>query len=199
MARDSSTARNDERKDGDEEEAAGLLQDTREGSPDEDIVVHPGPRPKPGGPPRRQSSFAKPRDNGTPRTPHRVRFNVDDTLNEMRTPNGDAHMNGWIEEEDYMSSEEQNDSRGQRAPLLTDIEAPSVTLASEDVDFNAEDLLESARPKSGMQSAFMNMANSIMYVAPSVYLLSHSCISTEPWIVVLALLANRTLSSRPVF
>ena len=51
-------------------------------------------------------------------------------------------------------------STGQRAPLLTDIEAPSVTLATE--DFNAEDLLESARPKSGMRSAFMNMANSIM-------------------------------------
>jgi sodium-coupled neutral amino acid transporter 11 len=44
--------------------------------------------------------------------------------------------------------------------LLTGIEAPSVTLASD--DFNPEDLLEGARPKSGMKSAFMNMANSIM-------------------------------------
>jgi sodium-coupled neutral amino acid transporter 11 len=43
---------------------------------------------------------------------------------------------------------------------LTDIEAPSVTLATD--DFNADDLLESARPKSGMKSAFMNMANSII-------------------------------------
>lgn len=52
---------------------------------------------------------------------------------------------------------------GQRLPLLTGIEAPSVALASEGDDFAAEDLLESARPRSGMQSAFMNMANSIMY------------------------------------
>jgi sodium-coupled neutral amino acid transporter 11 len=63
----------------------------------------------------------------------------------------------WIEEQDYMNGSA--GGRGQRVPLLTGIEAPSVTVAS---DFNAEDLLESARPKSGMQSAFMNMANSIM-------------------------------------
>jgi sodium-coupled neutral amino acid transporter 11 len=50
--------------------------------------------------------------------------------------------------------------RVQRLPLLTGIEAPSVTVA-EDV-FNPESLLESARPRSGMRSAFMNMANSIM-------------------------------------
>jgi len=73
-----------------------------------------------------------------------------------------------MEDEDYLASNNtaaagrgsRRDSLGQRAPLLTDIEAPSVTLASE--EFNAEDLLESARPKSGMRSAFMNMANSIM-------------------------------------
>lgn len=58
---------------------------------------------------------------------------------------------------------------GQRAPLLTDIDASSVLLACEeededDDDFIPEEYLESARPKSGMKSAFMNMANSIMYV-----------------------------------
>jgi sodium-coupled neutral amino acid transporter 11 len=62
-----------------------------------------------------------------------------------------------MEEQDYMNGSASG--RGQRVPLLTDIEAPSVTVAN---DFNAEDLLESARPKSGMRSAFMNMANSIM-------------------------------------
>lgn len=51
---------------------------------------------------------------------------------------------------------------GQSLPLLTGIEAPSVTVASSDIGFSPEDLLESARPKSGMRSAFMNMANSIM-------------------------------------
>jgi solute carrier family 38 (sodium-coupled neutral amino acid transporter), member 11 len=54
----------------------------------------------------------------------------------------------------------------QRLPLLTDIEAPSVTLANSpwggegDVHEWAE--AERARPKSGLQSAFMNMANSII-------------------------------------
>ena len=52
-------------------------------------------------------------------------------------------------------------SEGQRLPLLTGIEAPSVTVAGWDDDFEAEHL-EGARPKSGMKSAFMNMANSIM-------------------------------------
>jgi sodium-coupled neutral amino acid transporter 11 len=50
--------------------------------------------------------------------------------------------------------------------LLTDIEAPSITLAAspwdddEDIDGWAE--RERARPKSGLKSAFMNMANSII-------------------------------------
>ena len=47
----------------------------------------------------------------------------------------------------------------QQVPLLTNIEAPSVTVAT---DFFPEDHLESARPKSGLRSAFMNMANSII-------------------------------------
>jgi len=69
-----------------------------------------------------------------------------------------------MDEEDYthQASAGRRSSTGQRAPLLTDVEAPSVTVASADLGFNAEDLLESARPKSGMRNAFMNMANSIM-------------------------------------
>ncbi|KAH7319668.1 transmembrane amino acid transporter protein-domain-containing protein [Stachybotrys elegans] len=47
-----------------------------------------------------------------------------------------------------------------RAPLLTDIEAPSVALAN-DLDFD-ELQEEMRRPKSGLRSAFMNMANSII-------------------------------------
>ena len=50
----------------------------------------------------------------------------------------------------------------QRAPLLTDIEAPSVTVANASLNSQIDDLLEHPRPKSGMMSAFMNMANSIM-------------------------------------
>lgn len=65
------------------------------------------------------------------------------------------HMNGYT------------DHRGQRLPLLTGIEAPSVTLATgqavgEEGEWQPEHLLESARPKSGTWSSFMNMANSIM-------------------------------------
>ncbi|MCJ1244445.1 hypothetical protein MMC30_001643 [Trapelia coarctata] len=53
-------------------------------------------------------------------------------------------------------------STAQRTPLLTDIEAPSITeaLREEEVDIGVG---EGGRPKSGMRSAFMNMANSIMY------------------------------------
>ncbi|KAI9671850.1 MAG: hypothetical protein M1831_003378 [Alyxoria varia] len=115
-------------------------------------------------PPYRQSSFAQPRPNGIPRTPNRVRFDVHRA---SESTNGSAHQI-WIEEEDPMSNGA-NDSRssgsteGQRLPLLTGIEAPSVTVAGWNGDFEAEDHLESARPKSGMKSAFMNMANSIMY------------------------------------
>lgn len=163
MARDNSTARNNGRAGpGDEEEAAGLLQESRAGSPDADSIAQPQ-KGLPAQPLRRQSSFAQPRAKGLPRTPNRVRFDVV----EPRTTsdqNGTADGRDWIEEEDYLaedhSFQEQRSDSGHRVPLLTDIEAPSVTLATE--DFNADELLESARPKSGMKSAFMNMANSII-------------------------------------
>lgn len=112
---------------------------------------------------RRQSSISQPPPDGaprTPRTPNRVRFNIEE---ERGGQNGHALSPGgeeegdWTEEEDYL--EARRSSTGQRAPLLTDVEAPSVTAA---LEFNAEDHLESARPKSGMSSAFMNMANSII-------------------------------------
>lgn len=78
--------------------------------------------------------------------------------------NGETGNAEWIELEgdDYMESNGYGDRREsiQRLPLLTGIEAPSVTVATE--DFNPEDHLENARPRSGMRSAFMNMANSII-------------------------------------
>lgn len=111
------------------------------------------------GHPKRQSSFAQPRPDGTPRTPNRVRFDDDPV---RRSMNGGARGGEWIELEgdDYMDAGEEGRERVQRLPLLTDIEAPSVTVAEE--AFDPEDYLESARPRSGMRSAFMNMANSIM-------------------------------------
>ncbi|OQO05308.1 hypothetical protein B0A48_09076 [Cryoendolithus antarcticus] len=162
MAKDDHEA--DRKRAGDGEEAAGLLHHTAEDSPDEDSIAQPAQSPGRKPLQRRQSSFAQPRANGTPRTPHRVRFDVSEPPMHGEV-NGLAHPQDWIEEEDYLG--EHNDANGrrgsgaQRAPLLTGIEAPSVTLAS-DQDFNPEDVLESARPKSGMQSAFFNMANSII-------------------------------------
>jgi sodium-coupled neutral amino acid transporter 11 len=114
----------------------------------------PGTRPNFGQ--KRQSSFAQPRPDGAPRTPNRVRF-------EDAPARASDGGEDWIELEgdDYMGA---NGHRGrervQRLPLLTGIEAPSVTVAEE--SFDPEDYLESARPRSGMRSAFMNMANSII-------------------------------------
>jgi len=110
--------------------------------------------------PKRQSSLAQPRPDGTPRTPNRVRFD--------ETPVIRGQSDEWIELEgdDYLANGNgyayeggEAGSRVQRLPLLTGVEAPSVTLAE---DFDPEDHLESSRPRSGMKSAFMNMANSIM-------------------------------------
>jgi sodium-coupled neutral amino acid transporter 11 len=114
----------------------------------------PGSRPI--GNTKRQSSFAQPRPDGAPRTPNRVRFEEP-----RRSMNGDNEDVDWVEldGEDYMDGSDGRE-RVQRLPLLTGIEAPSVTVAEE--SFNPADHLESARPRSGMRSAFMNMANSIM-------------------------------------
>lgn len=103
---------------------------------------------RPGASNKRQSSFAQHRPDGAPRTPNRVRF---------EEPGG----GDWVEldGDDYMD-EPDAQTQIQRLPLLTGIEAPSVTVAEE--SFCPEDHLESARPRSGMRSAFMNMANSII-------------------------------------
>ncbi|KAK4496349.1 hypothetical protein PRZ48_012329 [Zasmidium cellare] len=161
MARDNVNA---VRKEGNEEEAAGLLQDEQIGVDEDDLVVYskpPSPQQQSKPPTRRQSSFAQTRPDGAPRTPHRVRFDVaePDVIGEA---NGSAHPQDWIEEEDYMNGDASAEGgRNLRAPLLTGIEAPSVALAN-DIEFEAEDALESARPKSGLRMAFMNMANSII-------------------------------------
>ncbi|KAJ5176306.1 Vacuolar amino acid transporter 2 [Penicillium canariense] len=129
---------------------------------------------------KRQSSISQPTPEGqrrTPRTMNRVRFDIDEEEGEeedeedeedghysnghVRTPDGDAP---WLDDEDYELGEQSGlgtRNTGQTVPLLTNIEAPSVTLATSD-DFFPEDHLEHARPRSGMKMAFMNMANSII-------------------------------------
>jgi sodium-coupled neutral amino acid transporter 11 len=125
------------------EEDRGLLSGNS--SDDEDIVVYPG-------------ASSPPTEPHTPRTPNRVRFDLPPSLN-----NDDASDSSPPPYNDPGRRE----SRPQIfVPLLTDIEAPSVTLAASPWG-NAGDVHEWAererqRPRSGLRSAFMNMANSII-------------------------------------
>lgn len=123
----------------------------------------------------------------TPRTPQRVRFDPNPTILHGRTPNGTADSFDSQRRGSYSSSSHRDsfddldfdisagaggrggaDGDGEhRRPLLTGIEAPSVALANgpwggehEDAEGWAES--ERQRPKSGLRSAFMNMANSII-------------------------------------
>ena len=146
----------------DAEDTRALLGSTNNDHPadvDPDDDVSPRLRPS-----RRQSPLqsqaAPPR---TPRTTNRVRFDLaenENAANHTMEEEGDEEerSNGYLPR--YHTS---SGSTGQRAPLLTDIEAPSVTVANTSLHVNMEELLEDVnRPKSGMLSAFTNMANSIM-------------------------------------
>lgn len=99
--------------------------------------------------PQRQSSLSHPRPDGIPRTTNRVRFDIGETTN------GQVPEEDWVDEEDYLQTP------SQEAPLLTGITPPSQSPFLSDA-FQPEDHLPNARPKSGMQSAIMNMANSII-------------------------------------
>ncbi|OJJ44738.1 hypothetical protein ASPZODRAFT_134849 [Penicilliopsis zonata CBS 506.65] len=144
----------------------------------DDLVVHPDPATPPLLPPslnppnsKRQSSISQPAPDGQrrpPRTTNRVRFDLD--LDEDEELETGGHMDGpphsprdssWLDDEDFEHADLNRAERGHMVPLLTDIEAPSVTLATYD-DCFPEDHLESARPRSGLRMAFMNMANSII-------------------------------------
>lgn len=114
------------------------------------------------------SSLSQPLPDGQrrpPRTTNRVRFDIDEDPEDGRLLSDHDRLSedSWLDEEDYTDAgrPRAERGRGQSIPLLTDIEAPSVTLATSD-DFFPEEHLESARPRSGMKMAFMNMANSII-------------------------------------
>lgn len=128
------------------EEDRGLLSRTSLDSDDEqDLVIVP-----------KGISPPLPEDSQTPRTPNRVRFDLPESnRNDSAYPTSPP-LSGRRDPRPEAS-----------APLLTDIEAPSVALAnrlSYEDDGDIEDWAERerTRPKSGLRSAFMNMANSII-------------------------------------
>lgn len=136
-------------------------------APIPDAVGHNGPiSPSPSSAPS-QSAIAPPTPDGqrrTPRTTNRVRFDIDDEESDVGSHNDRfSEDSSWLDQEDYTRADHGRSDRGDgpRVPLLTDMEAPSVTLATSD-DFFPEEHLENARPRSGMRMAFMNMANSII-------------------------------------
>lgn len=125
----------------------------------------------------------------TPRTPQRVRFDPNPTILHGLTPNGTAnsfessrrntmdsydsygHREDSLDDLDFQfdgGDEDESENRRHRRPLLTGIEAPSVALANSPWSLDEHDDVHSwaeserARPKSNLQAAFMNMANSII-------------------------------------
>lgn len=171
------------------EEATGLLSSNSDhddgGESNNNLIVHPGSP---------HENTTNPR---TPRTPNRVRFDLrptfvdDHTTNNNNnrshnnTSNGSAHPNpdtypgresfdtdfSLDDENDPLTAQHRDEHTRtrtqQRVPLLTGIEAPSITVATtsgggEPDDAEAWLAAERARPKSSLPSAFMNMANSII-------------------------------------
>ncbi|KAK5658597.1 hypothetical protein OQA88_1990 [Cercophora sp. LCS_1] len=163
-------------------ENTNLLEDYDSDDAEDGVIVHaatsrptvvpatrsplPLPIPSPGGADDGgndllRSALHTPR---TPRTPNRVRFDLNPTIVDQHLIDEHHHHareSFDIDEEDPLATPT---SRGhQRVPLLTGIEAPSVTVANDlpdDVHAWAES--ERMRPKSGLRMAFMNMANSII-------------------------------------
>ena len=113
---------------------------------------------------KRQSSLSHPPPNGQPRTPRvstRVRFDFDNLVSSPDDTQANGNVresSNWVDEDDYL---DETDSARQTAPLISGITAPSDSPFLDD-SFQPEDHLPDARPKSGMRSAFMNMANSII-------------------------------------
>ncbi|KAH6656756.1 putative amino acid transporter [Truncatella angustata] len=161
------------------EEEHGLLsaagQDSDDGYDDAEeedgLIVHHTDNGLP------HSALSKGSGNGsvrTPRTPNRVRFDLNTT---SIPPPANGHSGAdrrsgeydddAIELGDHDPLDSPYSPSGRetfRQPLLTGIEAPSVTLANSawGDDVNEWHEAEQSRPKSGMRSAFMNMANSII-------------------------------------
>ena len=118
-----------------------------------------GPTPAHQLPPFADSSLPRSVLNGLPSasyTGNRVRFDDGERDSIEHMLNGHARTesregSNWPEAADESSGNEfeTRSSAGQRVPLLTGVEAPSVMLA-EDLDLNADGQLGNVRPKSGI-------------------------------------------------
>lgn len=140
-------------------------------------------RTPPSGVPSRVASPALVSSPRSPRTPNRVRFDL--TPNVAEAPpdyrssveaieiynyatHNDAPGSDTSDHDDRYADDDDDAEGGAsqtRRPLLTDIEAPAVALADGpwgDGDMHEWAEEERRRPKSGLRSAFMNMANSII-------------------------------------
>jgi sodium-coupled neutral amino acid transporter 11 len=145
------------------EEDRGLLDSGSFSDDEDDIVVYPDGQSE-GRAERRLERITTEHhttdqntDAGgrTPRTPNRVRFDIPASSNNSPPPSYSPPLSGHRDRPTL-----------QFTPLLTNIEAPSVTLANSpwegDDDPESWAERERSRPKSGLRSAFMNMANSII-------------------------------------
>ncbi|KAK2590995.1 hypothetical protein QQS21_011308 [Conoideocrella luteorostrata] len=129
---------------------------------DDDLVVYEGEQKQEA---NSQSHPSPPPQRKTPRTPNRVQFDLNPAV--IGEPNGNARAGRPSEESfEFDDDMEMQGRHSHRVPLLTDMEAPSVAVANtlgDDRDDDGERLeQEMRRPKSGLKSAFMNMANSII-------------------------------------
>lgn len=149
------------------EEAHGLLASSDFDDHEDDIVVYAAN----GDGKQEQGSHSdtspSPPKIKTPRTPNRVQFDLNPAV--IGDANGSAHGGRRSSSEESFEFDDDVEIQGHhshRVPLLTDMEAPSVAVANtlgDDANDDGERLEQAMRrPKSGLKSAFMNMANSII-------------------------------------
>ncbi|GAB0142134.1 hypothetical protein EsHS_00002697 [Epichloe bromicola] len=136
---------------GHQEENHGLSAHGAFDGDDDDLVVYEG-----------KHDESLPSQRKIPRTPNRVQFDLNPAV--LGEPGGGAR-NGRLSEESFEFDDDVpvRGHHSHRVPLLTDMEAPSVSVANTLGDDDGDRLeQEMRRPKSGLKSAFMNMANSII-------------------------------------
>ena len=146
----------------DEEEGRGLLaagDDDGDGDGD-DLIVHAGGKDA-----EANHNAGDQQALQIPRTQGRVRFDLTPDMVSAENSERSSFEEPMVLD-DYL--EDRTDHHHHRTPLLTEMEAPSVTVAramgdaDEYDDEDSDTARELRRPKSGLSSAFMNMANSII-------------------------------------